>query len=445
MSAIHRQLLVLAVALPALTLAASPASTHWGQWRGPLGTGEAPGGNPPVEWSETKNVRFKVKIPGNGLSTPAVWGERIFLTTAVPVAEIAPPPPPAEGGRMPNVNPTGPVRFMVMALDRKTGKVIWEKTAREAVPHEGTHGDGSWAAASPVTDGEWLFAQFGSNGLYAYDLDGNLKWSKDLGDMTTRNAFGEGSSPVLSGDTLVVNWDHEGEDFVVALDKKNGVERWRQPRNEPTTWATPLVVEHGGKEQIIVPGTERTKSYDLASGELLWQAPGLTLNVIPSPVASEGLVFVMSGFRGNALNAIRLNEARGEISGAPAIAWSFNQDTPYVPSPLLYEGSLFFFKGKSNVLSVLDAKSGAVKLGATRLETLDGVYASPVGAAGRVYLVGRNGAVEVRRAAAPTELLATNKLDDRFDASPVVVGEELLLRGLSHLYLIAAAPSPACH
>jgi outer membrane protein assembly factor BamB len=421
--------------LGASTLLASPHA-HWPQWRGPLASGVAPAGNPPVEWSETRNVRFKVEIPGRGLSTPVVWGDRIFLTTAVPVGA---PPSTKDEGWMRSITADSPQRFVVMALDRATGKVLWERTAREGKPHEGTHQDASWASASPVVDAEMLFASFGSNGLYAYDHDGNLRWSKDLGDMKTRNGFGEGSSPVLVGETLVVNWDHEAGSFIVALDRKTGNERWRREREEVTSWSTPLVVEHGGKQQVIVPATGRTRGYDLATGEVIWQLAGMTVNSIPSPVVADGVVYVMSGFRGNALQAIRLDQAKGDLAGSPALAWSFDRDTPYVPSPVLHEGLLYFLKHNTAILSALDAKSGEVRYGPHRLEKVEGVYASPIVAAGRLYVVGRNGFTEVLRTGPKPEVLAANKLDDRFDASPVVVGDELLLRGHRHLYAIGAA------
>ncbi|NJL28670.1 MAG: PQQ-like beta-propeller repeat protein, partial [Thermoanaerobaculia bacterium] len=345
---------------------------------------------------------------------------------------------PVAEGAAPKVEVSSAQRFVVMALSRTDGEVLWERTATETKPNEGTHLDGSWASASPITDGERLFAFFGSYGIYAYDLDGKLLWSKDLGDMQTRNAFGEGSSPAVWGDTLVINWDHEGDSFIVALDKHTGEERWRVARpGERTSWSTPLVVAEGGKPQVIVAATERSRGYDLATGEVLWQAGGMTVNVIPSPVYADGMVYLMSGFRGSALQAIRLSEAKGELSGPPAIVWSHDRDTPYVPSPLLYDGKLYFLKVNTGILSVLDAKTGQVLYNEQRLDGIQGVYASPVGAAGRVYLVGRNGVTLVLKNGDRFEQLASNTLDDRFDASPAVVGGEIFLRGHKHLYCLA--------
>jgi len=311
--------------------------------------------------------------------------------------------------------------------------------AREETPHEGTHADGSWASASAVTDGEVLVASFGSRGLYAYDLAGDLLWSKDLGDMTTRLGFGEGSSPALAAGTLVVNWDHEGDSFIVALDARDGRELWRRQRDEATSWATPLVVDHAGRRQVVVNATGRVRGYDLATGELLWQAGGQTVNVIPSPVEGGGVVYATSGFRGSALKAIRLAAASGDVTDGAAVIWSHDRDTPYVPSPLLYDDQLYFLKVNSGILTSLDATTGAVRFGPERLPGIDGIYASPVGAAGRVYLLGRSGTTIVLRHGPEFQVLAENDLDDDFSASPALAGREIFLRGARHLYCIAAA------
>lgn len=433
-----------------LALAVAPSRAEdggdtatWPTWRGPHATGVARTGDPPLRWSETENVRWKAEIAGLGTSTPVVWGSKIFLTTAidegVTAPGAAPPPPAAEGQRRPGLAgaPGQMHRFVVLALDLDTGKVLWERTARRAPPHEGHHPDGTYASGSPVTDGEHVFASFGSQGLYAYDLDGNLKWETDLGDMTVRNGFGEAASPALHGDTLVVNWDHEGEDFVVALDKNTGRERWRRGRDEMTSWTTPLVVEHGGRAQVVVSATGQVRSYDLTTGEELWNIPGMTVNAIPSPVYADGVVYAMSGFRGSMAYAIDLAKAKGAIEGTDAVRWRFDRDTPYVPSPLLYDGLLYFLKVNSPILTVIDVANGQVVYGPQRVDGINTIYASPVGAAGRVYLQGRDGEGVVLRAGRQYEALATSTLDDHFDASPVVAGDRLLLRGRKHLYCLA--------
>lgn len=422
----------------AATAAADTADRHWPQWRGPGGDGVAPHGDPPVTWSETANLRYKVEIPGEGHASPVIWGDRIYLLSAVDAGAPPAGSPPERTGRFGGVAPDRELRFVVLALDRATGRVVWERTALTTRPHEGTHPDGSWAAASALTDGRRVWAFFGSRGLYCYDREGDLLWQRDLGDMATRNAFGEGSSPVLAGDTLVINWDHEGASFIVALDAATGEERWRQPRDEITSWATPLVVEVEGRRQVVVNATAKVRSYDLTTGVEVWEVGGMTVNVIPSPVSADGLLFVTSGFRGNALKAIRLAGARGDLTGTPAVVWSHDRDTPYVPSPLLYDGVLYLLKHNSGILTALEAATGKVLYGPRRLEGIEGVYASPVGAAGRVYVVGRNGATVVLAAGPEPKVLAVNRLDDHFAASPAVAGGEIYLRGRRHLYALAA-------
>ena len=450
----------LAALLPICTGHAAPPEMeqNWPQWRGPLATGVAPSANPPIVWSETNNIKWKVKIPGNGSATPIVWDDRLFIQTAMPTgkkAEKLDSPPPANaagtnaatqperrggrrgGGSMDAPKPDQFYQFTLLCLDRQSGKILWRKVAREEIPHEGYRPDeGSFASSSPTTDGKFVYAYFGSHGLHCYDLQGNLKWEKDFGKMKIKMAFGEGSTPALFGDTIVVNWDHEGDSFIAALDKNTGKELWRQTREEKTSWATPLIVQQDGKAQVVTDASNKIRSYDLASGKLLWECGGLTANVIPSPVASDGMVYCMSGFRGNALLAVHLGRT-GDLTGSDAIAWSHNKSTPYVPSPLLYGDKLYFFAGNNGMISCLDTKTGNALIDAERLEDLKNVYASPVGADGRVYLVGRSGVTLVIKKSDKLEVLATNKLDESFDASPAIAGKELFLRGHEYLYCIA--------
>ena len=430
-------LLGMILLLPAFNPAAygNDDGQYWPQWRGPLATGEAPAATPPLTWSEEKNVRWKVALPGRGHSTPIVWSEQIFITTARESAGAA-PGEETPRGRRGGIKPDAVHQFVIFALNRNNGTILWERVLRENRPHEGTHLDGSWASNSAITDGEHLYAYFGSNGLYCLDLQGNLLWEKDLGDMQTRMGFGEGSSPVLHGDKLVINWDHEGDSFIIALDKRSGKTVWKVARDEVTSWSTPLIVEHGGRAQVIVSATGRVRGYNLTDGKVLWESTGMTTNTIPSPVHHDGMVYVMSGFRGNALQAIRLSEARGDISGSAAIAWEYNQDTPYVPSPLLYRGNLYFLKHNRGILTALDLQSGAVIYGPQRLD-IDGAYASPVGANGHIYIAGLDGTVLVLKHGDQFEVAATNQLDDRFSASPVMVGKQIFLRGERYLYCIA--------
>ncbi|MBM3840140.1 MAG: hypothetical protein FJ398_19670 [Verrucomicrobia bacterium] len=444
------------------TAAQTAGEINWPQWRGPLQNGVAPHGDPPTEWSETKNVKWKVKIPGEGDSTPIIWGDKIFVVSAIPTgkkpataAAPAAAPPPAESSKPPGGRggrggrggmgggpPNEIYQWTVFCLDRATGKVLWQKVAREEVPHEGRQPNNTYASYSPVTDGEQLYVSLGSWGVYCYDLNGNLKWERDLGDMSTIMGFGEGGSPAVYKDKLIINWDHLGDDFITALDTKTGKTLWKTDRNEPTTWTTPLIVEHGGIAQAIVGATGKTRSYDVATGKQIWECEGLTPNAIPSAVTGHGMVFAMAGFRGNKLLAVRLG-GTGDLTGTDAIVWRHERSTPYVPSPLLYDDLLYFFAANNAMLSCFEAKTGKPLIDATRIEALQGagqggdVYASPVGARGKVFLVGRNGTTLVVNKSEKLEPLATNKLDDRFDASPAIVGKELFLRGRENLYCLA--------
>ena len=405
--------------------------------------------NPPVKWSETSNVRWKAAIPGFGTSSPVIWGHRIFILSARPAEKPDGPPNnpaapvearPGRGGGRGNSfgieKPVQPYEFLALCFDRASGKLLWQKTVCVEVPHEGHHKDHGFASASPVTDGQRVYAWFGSRGLYCYDLEGRPLWQKRFGRMETRNSFGEGSSPALHGQRLFILWDHEGEDFLAALDKETGEELWRQKREEPTGWTTPFVWESQGRSEVMVNGTQRIRSYDTATGKPLWECGGMTANPIPTPVVGGGLAYFLSGYRGSSLLAIKLGRA-GDLTGTDAIAWRHAKGTPYVPSPLLYQGRLYFFSGNNAMISCFDAKTGQPHYEAERLEGIFGVYASPVGAADRVYAAGRDGKTAVLKAGPTLQVLAINALEDRFDASPAAVGRELFLRGHKFLYCLA--------
>jgi len=409
---------------------------YWPQWRGPEANGVARNADPPIEWSETRNVSWKVEIPGRGSGSPVIWDDRIYLLTAIPegvTGEAAHAPRGGEPQR-------GVHQFAVLAIDRRDGSVVWQRVAREEEPHEAAHHlNATWASGSAVTDGERVFAFFESRGLYAYDRDGRLLWQTDLGDKYMRDQFGDGTTPVLHGNYLVLLWDHQQDSFIVAFDKRTGEELWRTERDEITSWATPLIVEHEGRAQIVTSGANRLRSYDLETGRLIWESEGVTESPIPSPVAGEGMVVVTSGGRsGNRLQAIRLAGAEGDISGTGAIAWTLDRDTPHVPSPLLYDGILYLLKGNTGILSAFDIRGGRPHYQLQRLDEISEAFSSPVGAVGRVYVTSRDGTTLVLRHGPTFEVLARNTLDDGFDASPALVDREIYLRGNRYLYRIEA-------
>lgn len=416
---------------------AAPDS-NWTQWRGPLASGVAPKANPPVNWSETKNVRWKIALPGKGHSSPIVSGDRVYVMTAIPVGEAQKPVFDSAPGVHDSLPVTHRHQYILMALSRKDGSVLWKTVVREEWPHEGGHETGSPVSNSPVADGGFIYAFFGSRGLYCVDTNGAVKWQKDLGRMQTLHAHGEGSSPVVYGDTLIVNWDHEGDSFLHAFDKLTGKQRWKVARDEKTSWSTPLVVEYEGRPQVIVSATKRVRGYDLASGAQLWECAGLTDNVVSSPVHWRGIVIAGNSYYRQAMIAVRLAGAKGDISDSTNVVWKLNRLTPYVSSPLLYDDTLYHLRHNQNILVRLDPATGNPRGEPLRLEGIrDFIFSSPVGAAGRIYVSGRDGATVVLRHDHENATLAVNPLDDSFSASAALVDKELYLRGERFLYCIS--------
>jgi outer membrane protein assembly factor BamB len=409
---------------------------HWPQWRGPFDNGVARTAAP-VEWSGAKNLAWKIDIPGRGNSSPIIWGDRIFVTTAVPATL---PAESASGGGM--RGPGGGTgagiehRFLVLCLDRKSGKMLWERTATVAKPHEGYHFRyGSFASNSPVTDGRYVYAFFGSRGMYCYDFEGKLIWKKDFPPMRMRLGFGEGVAPVLDGDRLILNFDQEDNSFIVVLNKRDGSELWRSSRDEMSAWSQPLVVEYGGKRQVIVAASNKVRSYDAATGKLIWECRGLGANVIPAPVSAAGVVYVMSGFRNPNLMAIRLGR-EGDLTGSDAVLWSNTRGNSYTPSPVL-DGDKLYFISDNGLLTCLNAKTGEPYYLQQRLPKPYSFKASPVGAGGKLYLATEDGDVVVVKMGEKFEVAATNKLaGEMFVSTPAVADGSLYLRDAKTLYCI---------
>lgn len=430
-------LFVLSSALSAASIA------QWPTWRGPEMMGLSDG-RPPLNWSEEQHIKWKVALEGDGSnSTPVVWGDKMFFQIAVqtdkqPEGAAAPAAAPA-GGRGRGRGPSTLYQFRVVCLDRHTGKTLWQTQVREALPHEGHHADHGFASYSPVTDGTAIWASFGTQGLYCLSLDGAIKWHKDLPSMRMRGTFGEGNSPLLVGDKLIVVGDQEDQSYIIAFNKHTGDVIWRKDRDEASAWASPIAVEVAGKMQVIVNGSNRILSYDAANGDIIWECGGQTQNVVPTPVLGHGMVFCTSGFRGAKLSAIKLG-GTGDLTGTEAVVWEVTEHTPYVPSPLLYGEKVYVLSGNNGVVSCYNAKTGTPYYTRQNMDQIRGVYASPVGAAGRVYFVGRNGVTYVLDNNSDSyEVLAVNRLDDAIDCSPVVIDDTLYLKGKKFLYCISEA------
>ena len=409
---------------------------NWPQWRGPNGNGTAAkSARPPIKWDMTTNVRWTAKLAGEGSSTPIVWNDQIFILSAEATARKAETPPVTDEASK-TIPPDVFYRFWVTSFDRNTGKSRWQKLAIEQVPHAGKHLTHTYAAGSPTTDGEHLYASFGSQGIYCFSLDGELVWQSDLGDMTTRYGWGEAVTPVIVGDLLIINWDHEHGSFITALDKRSGKQIWKTDRaKEVTSWNTPLVVDHGGRQLLVVNGTDRVRAYDAKSGEELWSCGGQTVNAIPSPVRFEDTVICMSGYRASMAVAIPI-DSKGDITGSSQLRWRFEQGTPYVPSPALSGERLYFTGGNADILNCLDAKTGKTLADRKRLSGVVSLYSSPLVAGGHVYFAGREGTTVVIKDDASLETVAVNKLAGALDASPIAVGNYLFLRSWDTLYCI---------
>ncbi len=411
--------------------------TNWPEWRGLYNTGAVAGGNTPIEFSETKNVKWKIEIPGKGHATPIIWGNQIIIQTAVATDKKAVSTDAAKPA-----SPMAPTQteliheFKVISVDKATGKIIWQTIVKEEMPTERTHELGSWASNSPITDGENIYAFFGSRGLYCLDMNGKVKWDRNFGQMDIVASFGEGSSPAIYKDKIYIPWDHQGKSFLYALDKKNGKEAWTAAREEITSWATPVIVEVNGKAQVITSATNKVRSYDAETGQIIWECTGMTRNVIPNPMYADGILYLLSGFRGNAIKAVDLANAKGDITGTPAILWEYNQDAPYTPSGVLMDGKLYFLKGNNGIMTCLDAKDGKVIYSNQKLDGITNIFSSPTGNKDKIYIAA-TGTVDVIKAGNEFSLLSKNTLDDTFHASPIIIGNELFLRGFKYLYCIS--------
>ncbi len=439
---VGRLLLSILILGASLTVQAQqpPASgAHWPQWRGPAGTGVA-SGEAPLEWSDSKNVSWKIEIPGRGFSSPIIWGNHLFLTTAVATGKKVPPPASTgRGGGAGGGAGSGEEHALnVMAIDRLSGKVLWQQTAITATPHEGYHRIyGSFASNNPATDGQRIYAFFGSRGLYAYDMNGKQLWKKDFGQqMKMRLQFGEGAALVLHDGKLITVFDHQEEGLLAVTDAATGKDIWRIPRTEGSSWSTPLVVEHQGKKQVVVTATPKAMAYDLETGKLVWEVSGIGLNPIPMPVQQGDIVYVMSGYRDPKLMAIRLGRT-GDLTGTDAIVWEATRGLSYTPSPVLHDNILYLLTDNGQ-LSALNAASGEPYYLQQRLPKAYNFKASPIAVNGKLYLASEEGDVIVVRLGQKYEILATNTLTDQsFIATPTPAAGDLYLRSRTHLFRIS--------
>lgn len=418
-------------------------SSNWPQWRGPDGQGVSDEKNLPTEWSDTKNVLWKTPIPGKGFSQPIIWGKQVFLTTDVEggAAPESHKPPKHTIGNQEFKHPDWYGvdllhTFKILSLDRDTGKILWEKTAYEGTVFDYRHKRGNYAAPTPVTDGKYVWAYFGSEGLYCYDFDGKLIWKKSLGPIPTIG-MGVGTSPVLHGDLLILQCDeNEGKNsFITALNKKTGKEVWRTARPVQVSWTTPVLVKVNNRTELITSGNEFLISYDPATGKEFWRTSGLKSHAIATPVVGHGLAILSSGYPQKAIIAVKLGGS-GNLDGTDKIAWKYNKGTAYVPSPILY-GDFVYLMSDAGILTCLNAKTGEVVYEGGRVPVATKFYgASPVAFDGKILLTSDDGDTYVIKAGPKHEVLGANSLGEPSRTSIAIADGRLFIRGDKHLFCI---------
>jgi len=415
---------------------------NWPQWRGPDGSGISNEKNLPSEWSPTKNIKWKTEIDGRSHSSPIVWGNRVFLTTAIEGAVV--PGAKAvkhtlEGGKEflhpDSVGADKKHTFKVICIDRDSGKIVWQSTAWEGTPYDNRHRKSSYAASTPATDGKLVYAFFGTEGLYAYDFKGKLVWKADIGKLGTVG-MGTGTSPILFDNLVIVQADEENGEasFIVAVDKNTGKEAWRTPRKVQVSWSTPLLVRTSKRAELIASGTEAVIAYDPATGKELWRHKGVESNAIPSPVANNEMVFLVAGFPAKIAMAIKLGQT-GDLTGTPNVAWTYAKGTAYVPSPILY-GDYLYLTTDRGILTSIDAKTGEVKYEGGRIPIPATFTASPVAFEGKILMTSEDGDTFIVKAGPQHQILGTNSVGEPVYASPAIADGRIFIRGEKNLYCI---------
>jgi len=435
-------LLLFALTAPSF-IKAAPKDNNWPQWRGSDGTGVSAETNLPAEWSRNKNIKWKTPLSGSGHSSPIVWGNKIFLTTeiegeAVPGAQAV--KHLIDGQEFKHPDAVGADRhhtLKVICLERDTGKQLWERTAYEGTVYDDRHRKSNHASPTPATDGQHVYAYFGTEGLYCYDFTGKLRWKVMPGQI---GAFGmgTGASPVLFENLVILQCDEENgeKSFMVAYDKKTGKEIWKTPRQVQASWTTPLIARTPQRPELIASGSELIISYDPKTGKELWRTKGHASNAIASPLTGHGMVYVSAGFPLKRTIAIKLGASRELDSLDANIVWRYNKGSAYVPSPILY-GDYLYVMTDRGILTCLDAKTGAVVYEGGRLPMPATFTASPVACEGKLLLTSEDGDTFVIKAGPQHEVLATNSIGEPVYASPAISNGMIFIRGEKHLYCIS--------
>lgn len=432
-------------------LSVSPDSTsaqaqeHWPQFRGAESRGVASGPNLPDRWSATENIAWKTDLPGRAWSSPIVWQDRVFVTTAVNTGELETPKKGLYfGGNRPEPRSVQ-LDYRVLCLDLVSGKRLWERSVHQGSSQSPIHLKNSFASETPVTDGQRVYAYFGNLGLYCLDLEGQVVWSRPFEPRATRNGWGTAASPVLHGERLYVVNDNEEESFLIALDRRTGEPIWRVERDEKSNWATPYIWKNDLRTEIVTPGTGKTRAYGL-DGELLWEFGGMSSHTIPTPLAAHGLLFVTSGYINTLVRplfAVRPG-ARGDITlsedqtSNASLAWCQKQAGPYNPSPIVYGDNVYVLYDRG-MIACYHARTGEEVYGKQRMGAAARAFtSSPWAYDGKIFCLDEDGVTFVLRAGDEFQVLHRNKLadDDMCMATPAIVGDQLLIRTSARVYCI---------
>ncbi len=439
---------VLTALLAALSALAASSTGNWPSFRGPQAAGVAQGLNLPDRWDGVRgeNVRWKTHIPGLAHSSPVIWEDRLYVTSAVSSRGDATFKHGLFGAGDASTD-RSIHRWVVYSLDTLSGKIAWESTACEGVPREKRHVKNTYASSTPATDGKHVIAFFGSQGLYCLDTMGRLVWKRDLGilDLGAYDApeyeWGTASSPVIYGNKVIVQCDTQEEDFVLAANIETGAIVWKAGRNELPSWGTPTVYTGAGRVELVTNGSNFIRGYDPDTGQELWRLGGSSQITAPTPVFSEDLIVVASGRRPEAPLFVIRAGASGDITlgkgltSSPQIAWSRQQRGPYMPTPLIYRGYLYVLANQG-ILDCYELRSGQ-EIYRQRIPHQGGGFsASPVAADGKIYLSSEDGDIFVVRAGKDFELLATNPMGERLMATPALSGGCMFVRGEHNMFAI---------
>jgi outer membrane protein assembly factor BamB len=434
----------------AVCLAGAPLSAQWPQWRGPGGLGISAEKNLPTVWSPATddkpavNISWKTEIPGRGHSSPIVAGNLIFVTTSIKGAEV--PDRKAQEHLKFDYTPgyihpdAVDIEFKhalkVFAVDAKTGTIAWERTPYDGVMFDDRHRKNTFASSTMVTDGELAYASFESAGLYAYDFKGTLVWKKDLGSII-KAGLGPGTSPILYKKLIILQCDQEmgTGSYIVALDKKTGEEAWRANRDTRRSWATPLVINTGMRDELIASGAEMVVSYDPATGKELWRANGTQSHPIPSPVATKGLVFLTAGSQAKVVMAMKPG-GHGDLKDSrELLMWRYNKGAAYVPSPIAL-GDYLYLLSDTGIMTCIDGVTGERKYEGGRVPVPSQFFASPVAFDDKILLTSEEGDSFVIEAGPVHKVLQTNSVGEPVYASPAIANGTIYIRGDKHLFAI---------